>query len=56
MTEKELLYLEDILEQSKQLQDISNYYSSEISEELCEVLEEVEETAKKQFEKVFDLL
>lgn len=33
MTEKELMYIEDILEHEKDLQNICEYYTNEVAEE-----------------------
>ena len=56
MTEKELMYVEDALEQSKQLEDISNYYMDDVNDEVEGILNDVADTAKKQFKRIFNLL
>jgi hypothetical protein len=56
MTEKELLYVEDVLEQSKQLEDVTNFYIGQVSEEVEDTLNEVMDTANKQFKRIYNLL
>jgi hypothetical protein len=56
MTDKELMYVEDALEQSKQLEDISNYYMDDVSDEVEGILNDVADTSKKQFKRIFSLL
>ncbi len=56
MTEKELLYVEDVLEQAKQLDEISTYYTDEVEEECGELLNEVATVSSKQFKRIYNLL
>ena len=56
MTDKELMYVEDALEQSKQLEDISNYFIEDTTEEVEGILNDVIDTAKKQFKRIYNLL
>jgi len=56
MTDKELMYVEDALEQSKQLEDISNYYIEAANDEVEGILTDVADTSKKQFKRIFNLL
>ena len=56
MTDKELMYVEDALEQSKQLEDISNYYIEAANDEVEGILNDVADTSKKQFKRIFNLL
>ncbi len=56
MTDKELMYVEDALEQSKQLEDISNYFADDISDGVEGILNEVADVAKKQFKRIYNLL
>lgn len=56
MTNKELLYLEDVLEHIKDLRNISKYYLNDVEEEIKEVLEDVIEVAEKEYEKNCNLL
>ncbi len=56
MTDKELMYVEDALEQSKQLEDISNYFIEDVSDDVEGILNDVIDAAQKQFKKIYSLL
>lgn len=56
MTEKELLYLEDILNHIKDLKDISEYYTEDVNDNLEVLLQNVVNTSTEQYNKTLNLL
>lgn len=56
MTEKELLYLEDILNHIKDLKEISEYYTEDVDNNLEVLLQNVVNTSNQQYNKILNLL
>lgn len=56
MTEKELLYFEDILNHVQDLKEISNYYTEDVEGELETLLQNVVTTSEQHFNKIYNLL
>lgn len=56
MTEKELLYLEDILNHIKDLKEISSYYTEDVNESLEVLLQNIVNTSQQDFDKLYNLL
>lgn len=56
MTEKELLYLEDILNHIKDLKEISSYYTEDVNENLEVLLQNIADTSQQNFNKIYNLL
>jgi hypothetical protein len=57
MTEKELLYVEDILEHEKDFKSICEYYSNEIEDKnVKDLLDNIVKSQEQNYKKVFNLL
>ena len=56
MTTKELLYLEDILEHTKDLRNLSKIYLEEINEDLKDILSNVIQVTEDEYQKNCNLL
>ncbi|NLA33832.1 MAG: hypothetical protein GX861_03120 [Tenericutes bacterium] len=57
MTEKELMYIEDVLEHEKDLQNICEYYANEVSnQETKDFLISLLNFQEQNYEKLYGLL
>ena len=57
MTEKELMYIEDIIEHEKDLESICNYYINEVQDnELKDLLDLVANFQKQNYKELYGLL
>lgn len=56
MTEKELLYVEDILDHLKNLEDICNYYVEDVDDDMKEILQNISDTSNQEYKKIYNLL
>lgn len=56
MTEKELLYLEDILNHINDLKEISSYYTEDVKEELTSILQDIANVSEQEYKKLYTLM
>lgn len=56
MTEKELLYLEDVLNHINDLKEITSYYTEDVKEELANLLQNIANVSEQEYKKIYNLM